>query len=120
MRGRLQSGRREGIHDQATPKTLLTAIAVHVVVIMALVRLVTLGHGLHDWFGLSTIFEKPVERVTYVETPKPKPPEPKKVAAKKPVAKKATAKKVVPLKPAKRVVKKAGTSTKRAAPKSSR
>lgn len=84
MRGRLQSGRREGIHDQATPKTLLTAIAVHVVVIMALVRLVTLGHGLHDWFGLSTIFEKPVERVTYVETPKPKPPEPKKVAAKKP------------------------------------
>ena len=81
--GRLRSGRREGINDRGNAKTLLTALAVHVVVIFALVRLVTLGHGLHDWFGLRPSTEKREEQVTYVETPKPKPP--LKAVAEKPV-----------------------------------
>ena len=84
-RGRLRSGRREPLTDRATPKTLITAIAVHVVIIMALVRLISLGHGLHDWFGLAPMFDKREERVTYVEAPKPVPkPAP---VAQKPVAK---------------------------------
>ena len=41
-------------------------------------------------------------------------------SVKKPVTKKSIAKKTTTTKPAKRVVKKAGTSTKRAAPKASR
>ncbi|MDQ6611092.1 MAG: hypothetical protein M3Y64_01555 [Gemmatimonadota bacterium] len=71
--GRLKSGRRESINDRSTPKTLLTAVALHVVVILALVRLVTLGHGLHDWFGLRPSTEKREEQITYVDTPKPAP-----------------------------------------------
>ena len=86
-RGRLRSGRREGLGDQTNPKTLFTAIALHVVVIAVLVRMVTLGHGLHDWFGLRSVSDLPQERIEFVETPKPKPPEPPKVVAEKPVVK---------------------------------
>ncbi|MEP6764247.1 MAG: hypothetical protein ABJB66_08065 [Gemmatimonadaceae bacterium] len=78
-RGRLRSGRREGLDDHANPKTLFTAIALHIVVIAVLVRMVTLGHGLHDWFGLRSVSELPQERIEFIDTPKPKPPEPKKV-----------------------------------------
>lgn len=87
LRGRLIV--REGTKptDRATPRTLIAAIAVHVIVIAILVRLVTLGHGLHDWFGLISSSDTIQERVTYVEPkkPEPKPPEPK--AEPKPVAK---------------------------------
>ncbi|MEO7998758.1 MAG: hypothetical protein ABI852_15015 [Gemmatimonadaceae bacterium] len=87
LRGRLVL--REGSQqtDRATPRTVFAAIAVHLVVIAVLVRLVTLGHGLHDWFGLKPLSLTPEERVVYVETkkPEPKPPEPK--PAPKPVAK---------------------------------
>lgn len=90
LRGRLvlRDGSRQA--DRATPRTLFAAIAVHVVVIAVLVRLVTLGHGLHDWFGLKPLSLSPEERVVYVETkkPEPKPPEPKPVEP-KPVPKAA-------------------------------
>ncbi|MEP6778612.1 MAG: hypothetical protein ABJC26_01890 [Gemmatimonadaceae bacterium] len=86
-RGRLRSGRREGLGDQTNPKTIFTAIALHVVVIAVLVRMVTLGHGLHDWFGLRSVSELPQERIEFIDTAKPKPPEPKKVVVEKPVVK---------------------------------
>ena len=82
-RGRLRSGRREILQAQSNPKTLFTAIALHVVVIAVLVRMVTLGHGLHDWFGLRSSPDLPQERIEFVETAKPKPPEPKKVVVEK-------------------------------------
>jgi hypothetical protein len=73
-----------------SPRTWLAAVGVHLVVMVVLVRLVTLGHGLHDWFGLAPSRIDLQERVTYVEAkkPEPKPPEPKPkpVEAPKPVA----------------------------------
>lgn len=90
LRGRLVILEGTRATDRNTPRTLIAAIAVHVVVIVALVRLVTLGHGLHDWFGLKPLSLTPQERVVYVQTepPKPKPPEPKPQP--KPVVPKAT------------------------------
>ncbi|MEP6836039.1 MAG: hypothetical protein ABJB74_21800 [Gemmatimonas sp.] len=81
LRGRLIVREGTKASDRTTPRTLLAAIAVHVLVIAILVRLVTLGHGLHDWFGLKPLMETPQERITYVEPrkPEPKPPEPKRV-----------------------------------------
>jgi len=68
-------------------RTWLAALGAHFVIIAVLVRLVTLGHGLHDWFGLAPMKYELQERVTYVEAtkPEPKPPEPKPVKAPKPV-----------------------------------
>lgn len=87
LRGRLVVRQGSRQTDRATPRTLFAAIAVHIVVIAVLVRMVSLGHGLHDWFGLKPFSLTPEERVVYVETrkPEPKPPEPKPTP--KPVAK---------------------------------
>ena len=92
---------REGTKstDRTTPSTVFAAIAVHVLVIVLLVRLVTLGHGLHDWFGLRPSADSLQERVTYVEPqkPEPKPPEPKPEP--KPVAKAVQAQPTAPVVP---------------------
>ena len=79
LRGRLVVREGSKATDRATPRTLFATLAVHVLVIAVLVRLVTLGHGLHDWFGLLPSSDTVQERVTYIEpkTPEPKPPEPK-------------------------------------------
>lgn len=86
LRGRLVVGGKFQPTDRSTAKTLLAAVAVHVVVIAALVRLVSLGHGLHDWFGLAPMSEAVQERVVYVEPralePKPAETPPKPVAQK--------------------------------------
>ncbi|MGV3709098.1 MAG: hypothetical protein ACO1Q7_09675 [Gemmatimonas sp.] len=78
LRGRLVVRQGSRASDRLTPRTMLAAVVVHVLVIAVLVRMVTLGHGLHDWFGLAPTNDILQERVTYVE-PKsePKPPEPK-------------------------------------------
>ena len=87
LRGRLVVREGTKASDRLTPRTMFAAIAVHVLVIALLVRLVTLGHGLHDWFGLKSSPDTLQERVTYIEPKKsePKPPEPKPEP--KPVAK---------------------------------
>ena len=99
LRGRLVVREGTKATDRTTPKTLFAAIAVHIVVIAVLVRLVTLGHGLHDWFGLMPSSDALQERVTYVEPrkPEPKPPEPKPVA--KAVEAQATSPVVAPTAP---------------------
>ncbi|MEO7362811.1 MAG: hypothetical protein ABI120_20940, partial [Gemmatimonadaceae bacterium] len=91
LRGRLVVLQGTRATDRSTPRTLIAAIAVHVIVIAVLIRLVTLGHGLYDWFGLKPLSLTPQERIVYVETakPKPKPPEPTPVP--KPVVKQTTA-----------------------------
>jgi hypothetical protein len=76
-------GARESTTDRSTSRTLLAAVGVHLVVGLALVRLVALGHGFYDWFGLRPMYEKREERVTYVEAPKPKTVEPPKPVVKK-------------------------------------
>lgn len=84
LRGRLVVDRSGKAPGRTTPKALLAALATHVVVIALLVRLVTLGHGLHDWFGLRPDAVTTQERVQFVAT---KPPEPEPPAVKpKPAA----------------------------------
>lgn len=94
LRGRFVVGRKNQV-QKVSGRTWFAALAVHVVVIGGLVRLVTLGHGLHDWFGLAPSKFEVQERVTYVEPktpdpkpaePEPKPPEPKPVVAAAPTA----------------------------------
>lgn len=80
-RGRVRIGARESTNDRSTSKTLLAALAVHLVVGLILFRLVSLGHGFYDWFGLKP-YQPIDERITYVEAPKPTP---KPVVPPKPV-----------------------------------
>jgi len=96
-RGRLVVRQGMKATDRTTPRTVFAAVAVHIVVIVVLVRLVTLGHGLHDWFGLMPSSDSLQERVTYVEPrkPEPKPREPK--PAPKPVAKSVEAQPTSPV-----------------------
>ncbi|MBC8089061.1 MAG: hypothetical protein H7Z40_17495 [Phycisphaerae bacterium] len=84
LRGRLVIGGKLRAQP-ISPRTWVAAVGVHFVVIAVLVRLVSLGHGLHDWFGLVPARMDPLERVTYVEAtkPEPKPPEPKPVVPRK-------------------------------------
>lgn len=91
LRGRLVILEGTRASDRTTPRTMFAAVAVHILVIAVLVRAVTLGHGLHDWFGFKPLSLTPQERVVYVqaEKPKPKPPEPKPEP--KPVVKESTA-----------------------------
>lgn len=88
LRGRLVIGGKFK-RQILSPRTILAAVAVHLVVLAVLVRLVSLGHGLHDWFGLVPSKVELLERITYVEARKPEPkpaePKPKPIEAPKPV-----------------------------------
>ena len=97
LRGRLVVREGTKATDRTTPRTLFAAIAVHIVVIAVLVRLVTLGHGLHDWFGLMPSSDTQQERITYVEPQKPEPKPPEAKPEPKPVAKAAEAQQTSPV-----------------------
>jgi hypothetical protein len=88
-RAPVRIGARSSTSDRSNSKTITIAVAVHVVAFVAFLRLVSLGHGFYDWFGLTGPYEKLEEQVTYVETPKPKvvKPAPKPVEKPKPAEK---------------------------------
>lgn len=81
VRTPVRIGARKSTTERNNSKTIIAALAVHIIVGFVVIHLVNLGHGFYDWFGLMPAYEKVDEHLVFVEPPKPKPVVPPKPVA---------------------------------------